>query len=144
MSEAEIIAIKDTNEFYRRFLWHCCKQINACQGILFKLRNDILLPVAGYALPTTELPNITIKIGDGFTGQVAADNKPMLIDSVPAGYLEITSGLGKKTPSVLYIHPFSLNEKISAVIELAGFDFNQETLTFFNSINNDLLKRLNE
>jgi CheY-like chemotaxis protein/signal transduction histidine kinase/CHASE3 domain sensor protein len=75
---------------------------------------------AGYALPANGHVE-TIRPGDGLVGQAARDNRALRVHDVPAGYLPISSGLGKGTPNELVVIPASIDGVVHAVLELGFF-----------------------
>jgi CheY-like chemotaxis protein/signal transduction histidine kinase/CHASE3 domain sensor protein len=75
---------------------------------------------AGYAIATDELVE-TVRPGDGLVGQAASERRALRIRDVPAGYLPISSGIGKGTPNELLIVPASIDGVTHAVVELGFF-----------------------
>jgi hypothetical protein len=103
------------------------KYLNAQQGALFVLMDDneedlSLEMSACYAFDKKKFVNKNVKIGQGLIGQTYLERQPLLLTEIPQGYTSITSGLGENTPGCLLIVPMQYNEKVEAVIELAGFD----------------------
>jgi CHASE3 domain sensor protein len=103
------------------------KYLGAQQGCLFVLNDDdgesgeYLDMTACYAFEKRKHITKRIEIGQGIIGQVYMEKEAVLMTDVPQGYTEITSGLGHRTPTSLLIVPMKYNEKVEAVIELAGF-----------------------
>jgi CHASE3 domain sensor protein len=104
------------------------KYLQAQQGCLFILQEDIedethmfLDMSACYAFDKRKYVTKKLEIGQGLVGQAFLEGTPVVLTDVPGGYTEITSGLGHKTPTSLLIVPMKANEKVEAVIELAGF-----------------------
>ena len=59
----------------------------------------------------------------------------MLFRSIPQSYIRITSGLGDRTPSALFIVPLLINDNIHGVIEIAGFrDFEPHVKDFVEKL----------
>jgi CHASE3 domain sensor protein len=103
------------------------KYLNAQQGAVFVLMDDneddvSLEMVACYAFDKKKHINKNVKIGQGLIGQTYLERQPLLLTEIPQGYTSITSGLGENTPGSLLIVPMQYNEKVEAVIELAGFE----------------------
>jgi signal transduction histidine kinase/DNA-binding response OmpR family regulator len=65
-------------------------------------------------------PTAPARLGDGLTGQVAKDDRTLVIRDVPDGYLDVSSGAGKASPRQLVIAPASADGQVQAVTEL-GF-----------------------
>jgi CheY-like chemotaxis protein/CHASE3 domain sensor protein len=58
--------------------------------------------------------------GDGLLGQVLKDAKPVRVTDVPAGYLPVSSSLGRADPAELLLAPAMVDGVMQAVVEL-GF-----------------------
>jgi CheY-like chemotaxis protein/signal transduction histidine kinase/CHASE3 domain sensor protein len=75
---------------------------------------------AGYALPTN-LPNESIRRGDGLIGQAVKDNRLVHLADVPKDYLlPIGSAVGHGVPREILIAPTSIDHTVYGAIEL-GF-----------------------
>src|SRR5205085_4344678 len=59
--------------------------------------------------------------GEGLVGQCALEKQPILMREVPAGYVEINSGLGHSPPLEIIVLPVLFEGQVKAVIELASF-----------------------
>ena len=59
------------------------------------------------------------ELGQGLVGQAALDGKPLLLPAVPAGQLQIASGLGRGEPSMVIVVPLHSSERVLAVLTLA-------------------------
>ncbi|MCX5743239.1 MAG: response regulator [Proteobacteria bacterium] len=75
--------------------------------------------VAGHALASPEAGE-ALQLGEGLLGQAAKDDRSVHLRDVPAGYLPITSAVGRTTPRELVIAPASVDGAVFAVAEL-GF-----------------------
>ena len=75
---------------------------------------------AAYAIPSDDSVE-TVRPGDGLVGQAAKDKRALRVCDVPAGYLPITSGIGKGTPNELVVVPASVDGVVQAVLELGFF-----------------------
>jgi transcriptional regulator with GAF, ATPase, and Fis domain len=102
--------------------------MNAQQGCLFVVSEDLednhtyLEMTACYAFNRKKHISKRVEIGQGVIGQVYLEGQPVLLTDVPNGYTEITSGLGESTPTCVLVIPMTYNEKVEAVIEIAGFE----------------------
>jgi len=74
---------------------------------------------AAYAIPS-DGPE-AVRPGDGLVGQAAKDKRALRVRDVPAGYLPISSGIGKGTPNELVVVPTSIDGVVHAVLELGFF-----------------------
>jgi|HubBroStandDraft_5_1064220.scaffolds.fasta_scaffold00928_4 CheY-like chemotaxis protein/signal transduction histidine kinase/CHASE3 domain sensor protein len=75
---------------------------------------------AAYAIPADDSVE-TVRPGDGLVGQAAKDKRALRVRDVPAGYLPITSGIGRGTPNELVVVPASVDGVVQAVLELGFF-----------------------
>jgi signal transduction histidine kinase/CheY-like chemotaxis protein/HPt (histidine-containing phosphotransfer) domain-containing protein/HAMP domain-containing protein len=81
----------------------------------------ILRRIAGYGLTEGAQLRESFPFGDGLVGQCAQDRKTLTLTSLPAGYLEISSGLGKAAPAQVVAWPVVLQDTLLGVIEIASF-----------------------
>jgi len=136
----KIVSLGDSPaEFSANLLSFLAKEKDLSQGIFFNTvtreGKNFLKYLAGYAFDKEDTSDIEIEFGEGFTGQAAADMKPMIISDVPEGYLSIVSGLGKAKPASVIIVPLIYNKNVVAVIELASFhSFTAEDESYFKEI----------
>lgn len=101
------------------------KYLAAQQGAAFILREEeegaYLEMVGCYAFNKKKYDERRVEIGQGLVGQVYLEKEPSIMTELPQAYTYITSGLGDATPTCLMIVPMIYNEKVEAVIEVAGF-----------------------
>ncbi len=55
-------------------------------------------------------------------GRAFASQKTIILDNIPKDFFKIRSGLGEKTPEVIYVVPFVLNDECFGVIEVADIE----------------------
>lgn len=116
------------------------KYMKAQQGALFVLRDDhdgtqYLDMAACYAFNRKKHVSKRVEIGHGLIGQTYLEGRTVVMTEIPNGYTHITSGLGESTPNCILIVPFKSNDKIEAVIELAGFKkFEAHEMEFMEKI----------
>src|SRR5207248_29871 len=60
-------------------------------------------------------------LGEGLVGQAAVEKARLRVRDVPAGYLNIKSGLGEAPPADVIVLPVLFEEQPLGVIELASF-----------------------
>jgi HAMP domain-containing protein/GAF domain-containing protein len=115
---------KDLLEVGRLILSELAPVVSAHRGAFYLLDasddQQRLKLLAGYALEA-EAPT-TFQIGEGLVGQCAREKRGLLLDTVPANYVRISSGLGGATPASLIILPVLFEGDVKGVIELASFD----------------------
>ncbi|WKN45696.1 GAF domain-containing protein [Tunicatimonas pelagia] len=117
-------ANQDQNETYQQLIAKLVKYLKANQGGLYVLENEdnqILRLEACYAYERKKFLNKEIEPGQGLVGQCFLEKESTYLTDIPDRYTYITSGLGKATPSYLFITPLILDEHVAGVIEIASF-----------------------
>ncbi len=72
-----------------------------------------------------------IQAGQGLLGQAAQENRIIVVDPVPDGYLTIGSALGSTKPRGLVIAPFAIDGVTKGVVELGFFGAVDDRVTEF-------------
>lgn len=102
-----------------------CNEIEASQGAFYTAQTDTeprtISLFSSYAFIMPESQTLTCEFGEGLAGQVAKENKSIVLDDVPDGYLTILSGLGKAKPSFLMISPVTKGDQLLGVAEISSF-----------------------
>ena len=80
-----------------------------------------LVLAGGYGHVPSAKGQQSYAIGEGLTGQCAAERKPILIESVPANYVRVQSATGAATPNTLLLLPVQTHERLLGVIEFGSF-----------------------
>src|SRR6202012_5486222 len=75
---------------------------------------------AGYAIAADAAAD-SVRPGAGLVGQAAKDRRALRVRDVPAGYLPISSSIGKSAPNELVVVPASVDGVVHAVVELGFF-----------------------
>ncbi|MGW1837711.1 HAMP domain-containing protein [Streptomyces sp. NPDC002067] len=92
--------------------------------------------IAGYGTGRDEVRHEPAERGSpagGLVAQAATEKKRILVESVPADYLTISSGLGTAPPVSLVILPVLFEDQVLGVIELASFSrFSEVHLAFID------------
>jgi signal transduction histidine kinase/DNA-binding response OmpR family regulator/CHASE3 domain sensor protein len=94
--------------------------LGAVAGALFVRDGEIYRRASTYGVPATATVPETFALREGLLGQSAADDRPIIIGDVPAGYLAFGSALGQDKPKNLVISPASVDGTVNTVLEL-GF-----------------------
>lgn len=117
----------DAGKLYDRLISQIVKYMKANQGGLFLLqeentRDPFVELVACYAYERKKHLKKRIEIGEGLIGQAVQENDALYLTDIPPDYINITSGLGKASPTSVLIMPLRVNDKIEGVVELASFN----------------------
>ncbi|MER6394839.1 HAMP domain-containing protein [Kitasatospora sp. NPDC001603] len=75
--------------------------------------------IGSYAFPPGATPT-RFRLGESFVGQAARSRRTIAVDSLPAGYVSISSGLGRAEAASLIVLPIVVEEQVLGVIELAS------------------------
>jgi hypothetical protein len=76
--------------------------------------------IATYAVDKNDVVE-SFETGEGLSGQVAVDQKPMVLNEIDEDYITIESGSGSSKPKYIYLLPIVKNNKTVGLIELATF-----------------------
>jgi CheY-like chemotaxis protein/CHASE3 domain sensor protein len=79
---------------------------------------DRLRRFGSYALPA-DTAGEEIRMGDTLAGQAVKEKRTLHVTDVPAGYLPVSSALGRSDPAELLIAPAATDGVVYAVVELA-------------------------
>lgn len=110
------------NEFGLSLLKALSTQLEVVTGLvyMYKSDEDVFTAVSTFAYYSENKPS-DFKIGEGLSGQVVKDNKAIFLSDIPAGYVDVVSGLGASLPNHMAIIPIYKNSKVVGVVELASF-----------------------
>jgi len=93
----------------------------------FYLLNDtdandpVLEMVAIYAYDRRRYSQRTVRVGESLVGSCFREKRTLYFTNIPDGYVYITSGLGKATPTKLILAPLIFNGQPYGIIEIASF-----------------------
>lgn len=119
------------------------KDLELCQGVFYvqekRDETSFYRPKGAYAyhkpIGDIDIP----EIGVGLVGQCAKDRKMLVLDELPAGYIEVISGLGKSQPSFVVIIPLISEDEVVGVMELATLKtFTDNEIRYFEQMQNSL------
>ncbi|MEN3041609.1 MAG: PAS domain S-box protein [Bacteroidia bacterium] len=105
------------------------ESIGAAMGAFYKIEGEYLKRLYSYAYPS-DAPDQFL-IGEGWIGQVAREGRALWLSSLPQGYMEALSGLGKAPPHAVAVLPVIAANSIRGVWDIASFtewDADQQTL----------------
>ena len=101
---------------------------------LYLYEDDILHLSNSYAYVNNENEVKSFAVGEGIVGQAALKETISVVTSLPQGYIEVKSGLGKSTPDTLVLLPFFFYGKLKGVIEIGYLGTIQdEVIEFLDS-----------
>jgi GAF domain-containing protein len=138
--------IQDKEKFTETVLIRLSKVFHIVQGIFFLYdpKQDYFYTSNTFAFYSPDTDK-KFKTGEGITGQVAKNQKFLLIDNVPDDYITIVSGLGEGTPRYLAFLPIIHDNKTVGVIEFASFHkFPEPTDKIFMNIGQQLAPIVNK
>ncbi len=132
----EIQGDLDLDRLSHRIIGLISKQLDALSGALFVFKNKKEVEfAAGFAVNADQAAKRSFKPGDGLIGQAMKDKKPILVEDVPEGYLDIYSGTGSTPPKHLMIVPCIYNSVTEGVLELGSVKpFNPASLEYLNLV----------
>ena len=131
----------EPGKFGEKLLSKIANKFQIVQGLIFikNQDNEKFSIKSTYAYYSDEMPE-DFTFGEGLTGQVAKNKKPLNIKEIPEGYIKILSGLGEGVPSNLLIFPvIDKNNEVIGIVELASFinfekGMEDQFIEFFKSI----------
>jgi len=95
--------------------------IEAHIGLLYLTSKAETLKLAGgYALGKEKIFSKKFKFGEGVVGQAAQENQIIEITDIPADIIKLRSGLGEIQPQHIIVMPFTYENNVTGVIEIAS------------------------
>ncbi|MEU9044287.1 MULTISPECIES: HAMP domain-containing protein [unclassified Kitasatospora] len=92
--------------------------------------------IGSYAFPPGTTPT-RFALGESLVGQAARSRRTIAVDDLPAGYVSVSSGLGRAEPLSVIVLPIVVEEQVLGVMELA-------TVHSFTQVHRDFLDQLME
>lgn len=115
----------DESKLAKEILTYVCKHLDAGIGAFYTTSKEgekrMVEMQASYALILGESQTIKFEYGEGLVGQAALEEKTLIIDDIPEGYVKIVSGLGSATPTHLLVVPVKNGNTLYGVVEIASF-----------------------
>jgi len=134
----------DLSELSDQVITFLVNYVEANQGSLFIVEDGngdekVLKLKSTYAYDRKKFIEKTLEIGQGLAGQVFLEKESIYLREIPENYVTITSGLGKATPSAIFIIPLIVNEQVYGVIELGSFkDFDKHAREFIENVGENI------
>jgi hypothetical protein len=118
------------------------KKLEIGQAVIFKKvtqgEKTIIKPIASYATLVDQ--NTSYEIGEGLVGMSVKENRKLVMNHLPKGFLSIFSGLGSAAPKIVLIHPISSGDEAIGVLEIASFhDLNKEMIEAIEHVSKSLI-----
>ncbi len=110
--------------------------VGAQAGVLYLLEKETLKQTGSYSFRARPGFEGTFQLGQGLVGQVAADNRSIVLTR-PENATIISTGLVDFAPRQVLLTPFDENGQVAGVLELA-------TLTAFTKRHEDFLAHVSE
>jgi hypothetical protein len=123
----------DVQRLSDQLLTYLVRYLRANQGMLFfwEEEKQHLVLASCHAYDKKKFIEQQIKPGEGLVGQTFLEQETTHLTEIPPSYMDITSGLGKASPSSLLLVPLKVNEQTIGILELASFGtFAEHTITF--------------
>lgn len=101
-----------------------CRYTNACMGAIYLLnKNENILKLQG-SFAFTERDHLanTYKIEEGLIGQVAYENKPIMLKAPKDVQYTVDTGLTQETAKYIYAFPLEYEKTLIGVCELAWLE----------------------
>ena len=135
---------QELEDLANNILNEVCRYTKASVGAMyFNTENNGLCIKATYA-STKDYHKTNIKLGEGLLGQAAKDGQISIIKDLPDGYIKVSSALGERKPSTLYLIPVQHNHETLAIFEL-GFitEPDADSILFLESLASNIGVGLN-
>ncbi|WP_181297853.1 response regulator [Pseudomonas sp. Q2-TVG4-2] len=114
------------------------RYLEVAVGALYVTQDGKLERIAEFGWDKDKLHSgRTLALGEGLVGQVALERRTMALDSLPPGYLKVSSALGSTDARSVLIAPVEDNGMLNAVLEV-GF------LRPLSEEDSELLRRVSE
>jgi signal transduction histidine kinase/DNA-binding response OmpR family regulator/CHASE3 domain sensor protein len=111
-----------TAQLGERVLAALAQHLDAQVGAVWIFDAGVYRRAAGYALAVAhDDGTAVVKPGEGLVGQAALDRRVFSLTNVPAGFLNIATGLGQGRPSHIVIAPAGPVGAVDAIVALGFF-----------------------
>ncbi len=122
-------------ELSQNILAEICQYTNAATGTfyLFNEQDEVLELQSSYAFHDLNAVKQTIKLSEGWLGQVAANKQATTIKAALNNRLQLQTSVISRDLSEIIIAPFFFDKKLKGVIELAYQDIFSQNISDFIS-----------
>ncbi|MGW4801803.1 HAMP domain-containing protein, partial [Nonomuraea sp. NPDC004297] len=94
--------------------------VSAQYGAFFLAEESELQLISAYGFPVDPRRPSRFRVGEALVGQAARSRRTIAMTGLPAGYITISSGLGRTDPTSVIVLPIVVEEQVLGVIELAS------------------------
>ncbi len=98
-----------------------CSYLDAQIGAFYLMQGDAkpaLSLIGSYAYTRRKNLSNAFQPGEGLVGQAALEKRQILVGNVPADYVQVTSGLGERSPRFICVTPFLYEGRVKGVLEI--------------------------
>ncbi|NVB85285.1 MAG: HAMP domain-containing protein [Kofleriaceae bacterium] len=98
-------------------------------------RSPVLSLISSYGYKRRKQVSNRFGFGEGLVGQAAKEKKTIIVDDVPADYVQVTSSIGEATPRCIAVLPILFEGEVKGIIELGSFrTFSAVHVTFLEQL----------
>ena len=137
---------KSLSNYSEELLSNIAKQFDIVQGLFYYRQKDTeTFTIANkYAYYGEQEPQ-DFELGKTLSGQVAKNQKVLILSKIPENYITILSGLGSSAPNCLLFVPIIHKEKTIGLIELASFKvYSKRTEKIFSQLSERIGEKISE
>ena len=112
---------KDMENFCSDVIRYLAQYLKVQAGAFFLNRDGEYKLIGSYAYAKpVGCGVLSFRLGEGLIGQVAQEEKTILVEEIPADSMMITSALGETLPRAVLCFPISYGQVVEGVVELAS------------------------
>ncbi|MEL6534886.1 MAG: GAF domain-containing protein [Bacteroidota bacterium] len=134
----------DLSKGYNRLISFIVKYLEAQQGAIFEAVESLQEPgeftlrqKGGFALGKERYRGKEFQAGEGLVGTVYVEGEAQVLESLPKGFMTISSGLGEDRPVSVAIFPMKVEGRVEGVLEVYSF-------RVFTQVQRDFLERVSD
>lgn len=109
---------QELEDLAKNILSEVCRYTKASVGAMYFSTEANELLIKGTYAVTPGKHKSPIKLGEGLLGQAALDGQVSMIKDLPDNYIKVSSALGERKPSTLYLIPVQHNQETMAIFEI--------------------------
>ncbi len=117
---AQLRGEQDVVTLAQQVIQQLCRYLDVPMGAIFAREGAQLYLRGSYAYTPTQKTK-SFHFGEGLVGEVAANQRVLLVNNVPPGYLHLATSTGNLAPQQLFLHPLIYQGEVVGVVEMATF-----------------------